>query len=278
MGNFCRKSRPACRSDDNYRSDYSKDESRENLSGTKDIKSKEKLETEKSKNIEDDFIKKCNDFLKQIKINKNNIQIDLLNKKYILYENPNLIIQVSAEMKGGLYNIDNSITKILFTDANTSDDKKLEKEITSLSKEFDKKGVDLKRDYPSFIKEVGNFIIDGKLCFKYEESKFTYEFLIQLEKGKNKINSLKFYGVLKLEIIFKKKPYIINFKTKDETIVFSTIINILIYSYEDKISLIFELLDLFSEENKNEKNIELLDTMKKFFQVENINYSSEIYQ
>ena len=51
-----------------------------------------KKQIEASKEIETNFINTCNNFLKKIKINKDNIKIELLEKHYKLYEDSNLKI------------------------------------------------------------------------------------------------------------------------------------------------------------------------------------------
>ena len=65
-----------------------------------------------------------------------------------------------------------------------------------------KKGVDLNSEYSLFIKEVGEFIVNGKLIMKCEKDKITYGFILNL-----KTDDKKYELSLKLEIIFKKKPY-----------------------------------------------------------------------
>ena len=130
--------------------------------------------------------------------------------------------------------------------------------IKSANEHFKEKGVDLKSEYSLFIKEVEGFIVNGKLIMKYEKDKITYGFILNLKTDDKKY---QLTGSLGLEIIFKKKTYIIRFNNKDE-ILFCTIINILIFAHEDKIPLIMGLLEKLSKEDKNAKNIDFNDLIK----------------
>ena len=215
---------------------------------------------------ETNFINDCNNFLKKIKINKKNLKIEFLNREYILYEDSNLTIQVLGKIEAGLNDIDYlDYVSILFENSKAVGDDNLKEGISEVSNKFKEKGVELKSDYSLFIEEVGGFIVDGKLLMKYEneENKFIYEFILKIKTDEKEYEtSVELIGILRLEIIFKKKPYLIHFKNKNEAILFSTIINILIFVYEDKIPLIIGLLEIISKEDKKAKNIDFNELLK----------------
>lgn len=222
---------------------------------------------EQTKNFKNTFLKMCNDFIHKIKINKDSVKIEFLDKKYTLYENSNVKIQVLGQIENYIKNLKlPGFVNINFENSNPVDDKELKKDVSSLSKSFIKKGVDLDEDYSLFMKEIGGFIVDGKFKMKYEDNKFIYEFVLELKNEQTEKRTLyKIVGVLRLEILFKKKnPYIINANYKKETILFSTIFNILIFLYEDKIDLIIEILEIICKENKEDKTISLNDLLIDF--------------
>lgn len=219
-----------------------------------------KKQIEASKEIETNFINTCNNFLKKIKINKDNIKIELLEKHYKLYEDSNLKIQVIGKIEYGKNDIGYpDFLSILFEDGKVKDIENLIEGIKSAHEQFEKNGVNLKSEYNLFIEEVEGFIVNGKLIMKYEWDKITYGFILDLKTDDKKY---ELTGSLKLEIIFKKKTYIIRFNNNDEKILFCTIINILIFAHEDKIPLIMGLLEKLSKEDKNAKNIDFNDLFK----------------
>ncbi len=221
---------------------------------------------EQIQNSENTFLKMCNNFIDKIKINKNSIRITYLNKEYTLYNKSNVEIKVLAKLENYFNTLKlPGFVSIFFMNSNPVDDKGLKKEVSSISKSFTKKGVLLDEDYSLFMKKIGGFIVDGRLMMKYENNKFIYEFVLELKNEQTKKSSLdRFVGVLRLEIIFKKKPYIINANYKTKTILFSTIFNILIFLYEDKIGLIIEILEIICKEDKKDKNINLNELLGDF--------------
>ena len=219
-----------------------------------------KKQIEASKEIETNFINTCNNFLKKIKINKDNIKIEFLKNYYKLYEDSNLKIQVSGKIEFGKNDIGYpDFLSILFEEGKVKDIENLIEGIESANEHFKEKGVDINSEYSIFIKDVGEFIVNGKLIMKCEKDKITYGFILDLKTDDKKYDLT---GSLKLEIIFKKKTYIIRFNNKDEMILFCTIINILIFAHEDKIPLIMGLLEKLSKEDKNAKNIDFNDLFK----------------
>ena len=178
---------------------------------------------------------------------------------YKLYEDSNLKIQVIGKIESGKNDIGYpDFLSILFEDGKVKDIENLIEGIKSAHEQFEKNGVNLKSEYNLFIEEVEGFIVNGKLIMKYEWDKITYGFILDLKTDDKKY---ELTGSLKLEIIFKKKTYIIRFNN-DEMILFCTIINILIFAHEDKIPLIMGLLEKLSKEDKNAKNIDFNDLFK----------------
>lgn len=250
-----------------------KKEEEEENDEIKDIKEEENNE------IIDIFLQKCNDFLKQIKININDIQIEILNKSYVLYQTDKIKILASATLNADIklkkFVNPNSV-KLEFKDSKVTDDKQLQKDISSISKKFKEKfGVDLEYEYPLFIKKIGNFLINGTLSIKYENNKFKYEFMIRMKKDEEDSHEIK--GILRLEIIFKNKPYLIRFNSTDNSrtiLLNSTILNILISSYEDKIPLILYLFETNSEKDTgNNKNIDFMKMFENVCQQDFKNFS-----
>ena len=231
----------------------------------------------KSNTKETNFINSCNNFLKKIKLNQKGIKIEYLNEKYVLYGNSNLKVQVIGKIEAGLNDIDYpDFVSIFFEDSKAVDDKNLKDAISAASKTFEEKGVALKSDYSLFIKEIGGFIVDGKLVMKYEEKneeykfiKFIYEFILKIKTDKKRDDtSAELTGILRLEIIYKvqKKPYIVRFNNKEEMLVLSTII--LILAYEDKIPLIMQFLEIIGQEDKKAKNFDFSEMFKNLPQFE----------
>ena len=220
--------------------------------------SQKQIEVSKANEI--NFINICNNFLEKIKINKDNVKLELLNTQSKLYEDSNLKIQVIGKIEAELNDIDfPDFGSILFENEKVKDDDNLKEGILSSHEVFEEKGVDLKSDYSLFIKELGGFIVNGKLLMKYEEDKIIYGFILKIKTDDKKY---ELTGILKLEIIFKIKPYIIHFNNNDEMILFCTIIIILIFAYEDKIPLIIGLLEIISKKDKKAKNIDFNDLFK----------------
>ena len=81
-----------------------------------------KKQIEASKEIETNFINTCNNFLKKIKINKDNIKIELLESYYKLYEDSNLKIQVIGKIEFGKNDIGyHDFLSILFEEGKVKD-------------------------------------------------------------------------------------------------------------------------------------------------------------
>lgn len=291
MGNFCKR-RQIPYDDNPYNDDiyqFKKRNKRKRFdSNNEEVKerkfipeikggNREESNTEKnnSRNI---FLESCNNFLKHIKINQDEIKIEFGTKK-TLYDKNGVLIEVSAKMESGLYNLSKNLFNIEFKNSEPTNDKSVKNAINSISKEFKVKGVDLESDYSLFTKKVGEFMVDGNLYFKFytkeENSVFACEFKVKVKKDGERFTSSEFYGVLALEITFKKKPYFIRLKNKrmGTLIIASTIANLLIFSYEDKIPLVIEFLDKISDEGKNKKEIDVNKLMNYFGNYEDLKYS-----
>ena len=255
-----------------------------------------KEEEEKAK-MEKTFIEMCNDFINKIEINTVNQKIEILNKPYILYEDRDIKIQVVGRLEERINNINNDLkqklrnlrkpayeTIFVFEKSNIVKDNGLEKGISSVSSLFEKNGIDLIDKYPLFTKKIGDFIVDGSLRMRYTINKISFELVLELEKEQTEKTSAnnKYLGILGLEIIFKEKNNIfINFTDKSHKkenyaflIIFSIIMLLILFLYEDKIELVKEILVKLDENCKNEKKTEAFSLLDQFIESEQFTQSS----
>ena len=68
------------------------------------------------------------------------------------------------------------------------DDDNLIEGILSAHEFFKEKGVDLKSEYSLFIKEVGGFIVNGKLIMNCEKDKIIYGFILKIKSDDKNLN------------------------------------------------------------------------------------------
>ena len=254
-----------------------------------------KEEEEKAK-MEKTFIEMCNDFINKIEINTVNQKIEILNKPYILYEDRDIKIQVVGRLEERINNINNDLkqklrnlkkpayeTVFVFEKSNIVKDNGLEKGISSLSSLFIKNGIDLIEKYPLFTKKIGDFIVDGSLRMRYTINKIIFELVLELEKEQTEKTSSnnKYLGILGLEIIFKEKNIPTNFTDKSHKkenyaflIIFSIIMLLILFLYEDKIELVKEILVILDKNCKNEKKTEAFSLLDQFIESEQFTQSS----
>ena len=254
-----------------------------------------KEEEEKAK-MEKTFIEMCNDFINKIEINTVNQKIEILNKPYILYEDRDIKIQVVGRLEERINNINHGIeqklrnlkkpayeTIFVFEKSNIVKDNGLEKGISSVSSLFEKNGIDLIEKYPLFTKKIGDFIVDGSLRMRYTINKISFELVLELEKEQTEKTSSnnKYLGILGLEIIFKEKNIPTNFTDKSHKkenyaflIIFSIIMLLILFLYEDKIELVKEILVILDKNCKNEKKTEAFSLLDQFIESEQFTQSS----
>ena len=135
-----------------------------------------------------------------------------MERHYKLYEDSNLKTQVIGKIEAGLNDIDYpDVVSILFENEKVKDDDNLIEGILSAHEFFKEKGVELKSEYSLFIKEVGGFIVNGKLIMKCEKDKIIYGFILKIKTDDKKS---ELTGILKLEIIFKKSHILSDLKIK----------------------------------------------------------------
>ena len=257
--------------------------------------SNNKEEEEKAK-MEKTFIEMCNDFINKIEINTVNQKIEILNKPYILYEDRDIKIQVVGRLEERINNINNDLkqklrnlrkpayeTIFVFEKSNIVKDNGLEKGISSVSSLFEKNGIDLIEQYPLFTKKIGDFIVDGSLRMRYTINKISFELVLELKKEQTEKTSSnnKYLGILGLEIIFKEKDIFINFTDKSHKkenyaflIIFSIIMLLILFLYEDKIELVKEILVILDKNCKNEKKTEAFSLLDQFIESEQFTQSS----
>ena len=257
--------------------------------------SNNKEEEEKAK-MEKTFIEMCNDFINKIEINTVNQKIEILNKPYILYEDRDIKIQVVGRLEERINNINHGIkqklwnlekpayeTIFVFEKSNIVKDNGLEKGISSVSSLFEKNGIDLIEKYPLFTKKIGDFIVDGSLRMRYTINKISFELVLELEKEQTEKTSSnnKYLGILGLEIIFKEKNIPTNFTDKSHKkenyaflIIFSIIMLLILFLYEDKIELVKEILVILDKNCKNEKKTEAFSLLDQFIESEQFTQSS----
>lgn len=306
MGCFCKRGKKGY--DDSRKIDFDsslKEEEKSKIYSKKNEKfgkikgfstdSDNKEEEEKAK-MEKTFIELCNDFINQIKINTGNRKIEILNKPYILYEDDDVKIQVVGRLEERINNITNDIrqkirnlekpayeTIFVFEKSNIVNDNDLEKGISSISSLFKKNGIDLIEKYPLFKKKIGDFIIDGSLRMRYTINKISFELVLELKKEQTEKTSSdnKYLGILGLEIIFKEKTIFINFTDKSHKkenyaflIIFSIIMLLILFFYEDKIELVKEIPEKLDKNCKNEKKTETGSLLDQFIKSEQFTQSS----
>lgn len=118
---------------------------------------------------------------------------------------------------------------------------------------------------------------------RYTINKISFELVLELEKEQTEKTSSdnKFLGILGLEIIFKEKNIVINFTDKSHKkenyaflIIFSIIMLLILFLYEDKIELVKEILVKLDENCKNEKITEAGSLLDQFIESEQFTQSS----
>ena len=114
-------------------------------------------------------------------------------------------------------------------------------------------------------------------------NKISFELILELKKEQTEKTSSdnKYLGILGLEIIYKEKTIFINFTDKSHKkenyaflIIFSIIMLLILFFYEDKVELVKEIPEKLDKNCKNEKKTETGSLLDQFIKSEQFTQSS----